>query len=57
MTPDQINDLIAKLEKVKNILNENLPDIDVSEWNASPIGRATNRLQDVIDGLEEIGQQ
>jgi len=52
ITDDDIDAIVAKLEEAQNCLKEvPVPDMDISEWNATPIGRATNRIADAIDML------
>jgi hypothetical protein len=52
MTDEHVNAIIAKLTEAENILKEiPVPDMDIAEWNATPIGRAMRRIADAIDML------
>jgi len=56
MTDATIEQIIGKLHEVLDILRmEFVPDadMDVTEWNETPIGRAMYRIDDVITMLEE----
>ena len=49
------NAVIAKLNEVTDILTKEipLPDMEVSEWRTTPIGRAVSRISEAIEMLEE----
>jgi hypothetical protein len=48
--------IIAKLNEAQAILTKELPmpDMDVAEWNATPIGRAVSRIGDVLELMQEL---
>jgi hypothetical protein len=54
---ETIDRILLKLRDVMNILTKEIPledpDMDVIEWNASPVGRAVNLLDDIMGILEE----
>jgi len=54
----KIDAIIAKLNAVTQILTKEipLPDMDVSEWNQTPIGRAVGGIGDAIEMLTEEDQ-
>ena len=56
MTDDDINEIIAKLNEATNILTKTtaFEDIDITEWNQTPIGQAVRRIADAIEMLEEL---
>jgi hypothetical protein len=39
------------LNEAQDILTTNTPDMEVSEWNATPIGRAVRLIGSAIDKL------
>jgi hypothetical protein len=56
ITGSEIEKQLALLSEALKILTEipvDPPDMDVVAWNGTPIGRACNRIQDVIEFLEE----
>ena len=56
---EQIDDIVAKLSEIQEILlahdkeTRAIPDMDVVEWNGTPIGRAIGRIQNVINVFTE----
>lgn len=46
-----IDEVIQLLNEAQDILTTNIPDMDVSEWKATPAGRAVSRIQSAIDKL------
>jgi len=48
--------IIAKLNEAQAILTKELPmpDMDVAEWNATPIGRAVSPIGDVLELMQEL---
>ena len=48
--------IIALLDEVTRILTKEvpLPDMDVSEWNQTPIGRAVAKIGDALELLEDL---
>lgn len=56
MTDEEINMLIIRLNEVTDILTKEipLPDMDVQEWNQTPIGRAVNLVGGIIETLEAV---
>jgi len=55
MNEEMINDLIDRLDKVVKILTKEIPipDMDVIEWNGTPVGRAVGDIGDVMEILQE----
>lgn len=58
MTDETIDKILKLLNGVQDILTKELdpphPDeMDVSEWNATPVGRAVGLLGDACDMLTE----
>ena len=59
-TEEQINDIIAKLNAVQDIIiaydKKTMldPNMDVSEWNSTPIGRAVHMLGTAMEMLEAL---
>lgn len=51
-----IDDIITKLNEVTEILTKEipLPDMDVSEWNQTPIGRAVGTVDEVREMLLDL---
>lgn len=47
--------VIDKLNEARDILTKDMPDMDISEWNATPIGRAVRRITDAIDMMVDNG--
>ena len=55
MNDETIDAIIAKLNEATAILTKEipLPDMDVSEWNQTPIGRAVGAIGDALELLVE----
>lgn len=56
MDDETINEIIAKLNLVTELLTKELPDMDVSEWRQTPIGRSVGIISEVVEIItrEEI---
>ena len=53
---EQIDEIVVKLSEAQEILAAvpvDPPDMEVTEWNATPIGRALSRIQSAINLLVE----
>ena len=52
---DTLNEIIAKLNEAQDILLKTIsvPDMTVTEFNATPTGRAVRRIQDVLILIED----
>ena len=53
---EQIDEIIVKLSEAQEILAAVPvvpPDMEVTEWNATPVGRALARIQSAINMLVE----
>jgi hypothetical protein len=44
-----IDEVIQLLNEAQDILTTNIPDMEVSEWNATPAGRAVSRIHKLVD--------
>ena len=53
---EQIAEIVTKLSEAQEILAAvpiDPPDMEVTEWNATPIGRALARIQSAVNMLVE----
>lgn len=52
-----INEIVTKLSEAQEILTKEIPsadtDMDVSRWNATPVGKAVHRIQHAINLILE----
>jgi hypothetical protein len=55
MNEEMLNEMLRKLAAVTEILTKEIPvlDMDVSDWNQTPIGRAVSGIEEVCDMIQE----
>ena len=50
-----LDEIVTTLSEAQEILTKEIPapDMDVTEWNATPVGRAVRRIQNAINLIVE----